>query len=155
MTALLILVLVSAALAQPADEERAAVLRAMQVFFDAMTARDVEGARKILQPQGRFHAISTRGATHEMRDFSNEEYVARLQASKQTMRERIWNPEVRIHGPIATVWAPYDFWIDGKYSHCGINAFDLVKTEEGWKITGGVYTVESKCQPSPLGPLER
>ena len=37
----------------------------------------------------------------------------------------------------------------------GINAFDLVKTAEGWKIAGGIYTVESKCEPSPLGPLKQ
>ena len=34
-------------------------------------------------------------------------------------------------------------------------AFDLIKTEEGWKIAGGTYTVESKCEPSPLGPLKQ
>ena len=89
------------------------------------------------------------------RAFSNEEYFADLQASKQTMRERMWSPEVRVHGLIATVWTPYDFWIDGKFSHCGIDAFDLVKTEEGWKLAGGTYTVESKCEPSPLGPLKQ
>ena len=60
-----------------------------------------------------------------------------------------------VHGLIATVWAPYDFWIDGKLSHCGIDAFDLIKTEDGWKIAGGVYTVESNCAPSPLGPLKQ
>jgi len=50
------------------------------------------------------------------------------------------------------VWAPYDFWIDGKLSHCGTDAFDLIKTEDGWKIAGGVYTLESNCATSPLGP---
>jgi hypothetical protein len=71
------------------------------------------------------------------------------------MRERIWNPDVRIHGLIATVWAAYDFWIDGKLSHCGVDAFDLIKTPEGWRIAGGVYTVETQCSPSPLGPLKQ
>jgi hypothetical protein len=34
-----------------------------------------------------------------------------------------------------------------------VDAFDLVKTPEGWKIAGGVYTVErTGCPPSPLGP---
>ena len=58
-------------------------------------------------------------------------------------------PEVRIHRQIATVTMPYDFWIDGKHCHY---FFDLIKTEEGCKIAGGVYTQESKCDPSPLGP---
>lgn len=133
------------------SSDRDAVLQVMQTFFDTMTARDVDGARAILVPQGRFHAMR---AGAEPRSLSNEEYLAQLQASKQTMRERIWNPEVRVHGSIATVWAPYDFWIDGKFSHCGVDAFDLIKTDKGWKIAGGVYTLESKCEPSPLGPLK-
>ncbi len=131
--------------------DRDAVLQVMQAFFDTMTAKDIDGAREILVPQGRFHAMR---AGSEPRSLSNEEYLAQLQASKQTMRERIWNPEVRVHGLIATVWAPYDFWIDGKFSHCGIDAFDFIKTDKVWKIAGGTYTLESKCVASPLGPLK-
>ncbi len=149
---IVILVALVVPLSAQSAAEREAVLKTMQVFFDTMTARDVEGARAILVPQGRFHAM--RSGKPEPGALSNEEYLAQLQASKQTMRERIWNPEVRIHGRIATVWAPYDFWIDGKYSHCGVDAFDLIKTEAGWKLAGGTYTVEEKCAPSPLGPLK-
>jgi len=150
---IIIAVLVTATLsAQSANREKDAVLKTVQTFFDTMTAKDVEGARAILQPQGRFHAMRMRDGKPDVRAFSNEEYFADLQSSKQTMRERIWNPDVRIDGLIATVWARYDFWIDGKLSHCGIDAFDLIRTGEGWKIAGGVYTLEAKCPPSPLGP---
>jgi hypothetical protein len=141
--------------AQSPATERDAVLKTVQVFFDTMNARDVDGARKVLQPQGRFHAMRLAGGKPDPHAFANEEYLADLQGSKQTMRERIWNPDVRIHGLIATITAPYDFWIDGKQSHCGTDVFDLIKTEEGWKIAGGVYTVESKCDASPLGPLKQ
>jgi hypothetical protein len=137
-----------------APTEREAVLKVVQAFFDTMTAKDIDGARKILMPQGRFHAMDMRKPKIDPRSFSNEEYFAQLQEMKQTPRERIWNPEVRVHGLIATVWAPYDFWFDGTFSHCGVDAFDLVKTGEGWKISGGSYTLESKCAPSPLGPLK-
>ena len=149
------LAFVSSAAAQTANPDRDAVLKTVQAFFDTMAAKDVEGARKVLQPQGRFHAMSMRDGKPDVRGFSNEEYFAELQASQQPMRERIWNPEVRIHGLIATVVAPYDFWIGGKFSHCGVDAFDLIKTEEGWKLAGGVYTLENKCEPSPLGPLKQ
>lgn len=156
MTTLLSLVLAifAAVGAQSAGKEREAVMKTVQAFFDTMTAHDVDGARQILQPQGRFHAMSMKDGKPDVRAFANEEYFAQLQASKQKMQERIWNPDVRINGLIANVTAPYDFWIDGKFSHCGVDAFDLIKTEEGWKIAGGVYTVESKCAPSPLGPLK-
>jgi hypothetical protein len=141
--------------AQSPDAERDAVLKTVQTFFDTMTAKDIEGARKVLQEQGRFHAMRMRDGKPDVRAFSNEEYFADLKASTRKMQERIWNPEVKISGLIASVWAPYDFWIDGKFSHCGIDQFDLIKTEDGWKIAGGVYTLESKCAPSPLGPLKQ
>ena len=155
LAATAVLISVSIAHAQPANAEREAVLKTMQAFFDTMAAKNVEGARSILQPQGRFHAMQMKSGKSDVHAFANEEYFANLQASKQKMRERIWNPEIRIHGLVATVEAPYDFWIDGKFSHCGTDVFDLIKTEDGWKIAGGVYTIESKCAPSPLGPLKQ
>lgn len=90
-----------------------------------------------------------------IRTFTNQEYLRDLPGRKQAVRERMWDPEVRIRGRIAHVWTPYDFWTDGKFSHCGVDAFDLLRTDEGWKIAGGTYTVERDCQPSPLGPLEQ
>jgi hypothetical protein len=154
----LVLIIILCAVASPiaraqSAADRDAVLKTMQAFFDTMTAKDVEGARKILAPQGRFHAMRMRDG--DIRSFSNEEYLAQLQSEKRTFRERMWNPEVRVHGPIATVWTPYDFWIDGKFSHCGIDAFDLIKTKDGWQLAGGSYTIEDKCEPSPLGPLKQ
>jgi len=154
LTAITVVISISVVHGQPATGEQAAVMKTVQAFFDTMTARDVEGARKILQPQGRFHAMRMKDGKPDVRPFANEEYLADLQASKEKMRERIWNPDVRLHGLVATVTAPYDFWRDGKFSHCGTDVFDLIKTEDGWKIAGGVYTVETKCDPSPLGPLK-
>ena len=156
-TLLSLLVSISLITAAAQSADHADVMKTMQAFFDTMGGHDVEGARKILQPQGRFHAMSIKDGKPDVRAFSNEEYFAQLEGdlAKRKLRERIWNPDVRINGLIATLIAPYDFWIDGKFSHCGIDTFDFIKTEEGWKIAGGVYTVESKCAPSPLGPLKQ
>jgi hypothetical protein len=152
---ILLIVLAPATGSGQSEADRDAVLKVVQLFFDTMTARDVDGARKIMVPEGRFFAMEMRKPTAALQSFTNEEYFARLQKGKSSNRERIWNPEVRVHGSIATVWAPYDFWTDGKFSHCGVDAFDLVRTNEGWKIAGGAFTMEAKCEPSPLGPLKQ
>ena len=48
-----------------------------------------------------------------------------------------------------------DFHLDGKFTHCGTDIFTLVKTADGWKISGGIYTVEpTGCEPSPLGAIK-
>lgn len=138
-------------------EEREAVLAVVQKFFDAMAAADMEGLRSVMTPEGRFFALQEGkpGAPPTVRTFSNEESLKQLTSGKRALRERMWNPEVRVHRGVAVVWTPYDFWIDGKFSHCGVDAFNLVKMPEGWKLVGGTYTVErTGCQPSPLGPLK-
>ncbi|HSJ40056.1 MAG TPA: hypothetical protein VK955_03270, partial [Xanthobacteraceae bacterium] len=67
---------VTPAFAQSPSTEPAAVLKAVQAFFDTMAARDVEGARKILQPQGRFTAMRMRDGKPDPHAFANEEYFA-------------------------------------------------------------------------------
>ena len=138
------------------SEEREAILAIVQKFFDTMAAADVEGNRAVLTPEARFYALQEKpGGPTTVRSSSTEEWLKQLATGKRKVRERMWDPEVRVHGGIAVVWTPYDFWIDGKFSHCGVDAFNLVKTPEGWKLSGGTYTVErTGCQPSPLGPLK-
>lgn len=133
--------------------EEEEVLKAVQDFFDAMAARDAEAMRRVTLPEGRFFSMrEEQGAAH-MRSITNAEFAQQLAAAKENFLERMWKPQVLRHGRIAVVWTPYDFHRDARFSHCGVDAFNLVKTDEGWKITGGVYTVEpTGCAPSPLGP---
>jgi Putative lumazine-binding len=137
------------------EDDKTAVLATVQKFFDTMAARDVEEARTVLLPEARTFSVREQNGQPSARASSVDDYLASLAKGKSASRERMWNPEVRIKGPVATVWTPYDFHIDGKFSHCGIDAFTLVKTSEGWKIASGTWTVErTGCAPSPLGPLK-
>ena len=136
-----------------ASADEAAVVAAVQKFFDAIAARDLDAARTVLLPEGRDHSVRERPEGPIIRSFTNEDFVERLATGTEHWLERMWEPKVMIHGRIAVLWAPYDFHRDAEFSHCGVDAFTLVKTETGWKISGGVYTVETEgCAPSPLGP---
>jgi len=139
------------AAAPPSEEE--AVLRVVQEFFDTMAARDAEAQRRIMLPEGRFFSVRETEGEVRLRSFTNAESAAQLAAAQERWLERMWNPKVLVHGRIAVVWTPYDFYRDARFSHCGMDAFNLIKTGDGWKIAGGVYTVEpAGCAPSPLGP---
>jgi hypothetical protein len=63
-------------------------------------------------------------------------------AEGPALRERYWSPTVLVRGPIAVVWAPYEFWQDGKTSHCGVDVFDLVKIDGEWRVSNSMWTVE-------------
>jgi hypothetical protein len=57
--------------------------------------------------------------------------------------ERIVFGGIKIDGPLASVWAPYNFYLGNAFSHCGVNFFQLAKTEGGWKIIHIGYTVRT------------
>lgn len=54
---------------------------------------------------------------------------------------------------IAIVTAPYDFWVNDRFSHCGTDVFTLVEQDGRWRIASIAYTIQRRdCAPSPLGP---
>jgi hypothetical protein len=55
-------------------------------------------------------------------------------AKKDSLDEQIVFETIKIDGPLASVWAPYKFYYAGKFSHCGVDSFQLVRINGRWKI---------------------
>jgi hypothetical protein len=53
---------------------------------------------------------------------------------KETADERISFDMIKLDGALATVWTPYKFYLNGQFSHCGVNSFQLVRLKGQWKI---------------------
>jgi hypothetical protein len=48
---------------------------------------------------------------------------------------------ININNGLASAWVPYEFYLDNKFSHCGIDIFTLVKKEGQWKISNLTYNM--------------
>jgi len=57
--------------------------------------------------------------------------------------ERIVFGGIKIDGALASAWAPYKFYLGDTFSHCGVNFFQLAKTQDGWKIIHIGYSVRT------------
>jgi hypothetical protein len=53
---------------------------------------------------------------------------------KGVLTEEIWNIKVQLDGDFAQVWCDYAFYVGNTFSHCGVDAFHLNNTADGWKI---------------------
>jgi hypothetical protein len=126
----------------PSPTDRAAVLAVVQKFFDAMAAADAEALRATTVPTFQFHAVRNDAKGTAVSRRTLDEFVARFDPSKERVLERMWDPTVLVHGCIATVWTPYDFHRDGKFTHTGIDVFTLARTDTGWKILDLAFTIE-------------
>ena len=139
-----------------AQTARDSAIAAVNEFFRAMTARDTAATNRVQLADGISYAVRQRGDSQVISRGTNEGYARQLASMRDTYIERMWNPTVLIHGPIAVVWAPYDIHRNREFVHCGVDAFTLIRAPTGWKIATVTYTAEpTGCAPSPLGPLPK
>ncbi len=68
--------------------------------------------------------------TENVNDFAG--FVGQLK--KDSADERIRFETIKVDGPLAIAWTPYNFYYNGAFSHCGVNSFQLVRFEGEWKI---------------------
>jgi len=142
--------------APAAADDRSDIVAVVQRMFDAMAAHDAAAMAAVMVDGGQFESVRDEQGRQVVRQTAFKAFIERIGGAKEKMLERMWNPEVKVSGTIATLTAPYDFHLDGKFSHCGIDVFHLAKTADGWKIAGGIYTVQREgCAPGPLGPVNR
>lgn len=66
--------------------------------------------------------------------------------AKDKFDEQIEFESILSEPSLASVWTPYKFYLNGKISHCGTNSFQLVKTDEGWKIQYILDTRRKSCK---------
>lgn len=147
---LLICLLSTSRQASAQTDEKAAVIATVQALFDAMAAKDSVTARSLLLPQGSSYITQPGNDSTPALNWSHENIIYQMRKPEIRVRERMWNIDVQVHGRIAQLWANYDFYVNGQFRHCGIDAFTLVKEKDGWKIASGAFTVEKTgCQAPP------
>jgi hypothetical protein len=130
-----------------AQSEEEAIIKTVQQFFDAMAARETSATLDVLLPDGQYFSIREDSLSVSIKKTTHIDYLNRLATFDDRWIEKMTEPEVLIDNRVAVLWTNYDFYRNGQFSHCGIDAFSLLKSAEGWKIVGFIYSVETTdCQ---------
>jgi hypothetical protein len=117
------------------DTERAAVLATAQKLFTGMRTRDTALITQAFDSTARMVGVSRDGSRLSLTAPSRFAGSVAGAPAGNVWNERIFEPEVRIEGDLAQVWTYYTFHLNGKFSHCGVDAFMLRKVGGAWKIT--------------------
>lgn len=136
-----LLLLLAAAGAPLAAGDRDEILAVIQATFDGMASHDAAKVRATLTPDAR---VLLADEAKVRLNVSGDEFARRVTAGTDGIEERMSHPKVRVRGRIAAVWADYRFFAGGTLSHCGIDAFHLVRTDTGWRIFSIVSTLEKR-----------
>ncbi|PHN03376.1 nuclear transport factor 2 family protein [Flavilitoribacter nigricans] len=118
------------------SETEEAVLAPIHKLFDGMRAGDSSMVRAAFHPTARLQTTFTdKEGKPQIQTADLEKFITNIGTPhEQVYDEQIWGYEVMIEDNLATVWTPYTFYLGERMSHCGVNAFQVAKTEDGWKI---------------------
>lgn len=133
---LLLLILTFAGTTVFAQNDESAVKQAVDRLFQAMKRSDTVLLRQAFTREPLLQTVIDRGtAGVQVVTEPLDSMVALLgRPHAEVYDERIRFDAIRIDGPLATVWAPYRFYLGERFSHCGVDAFQLVKQNGEWRI---------------------
>jgi hypothetical protein len=125
-----------------APTEKEKIIKVVNQFFTVLESRDAELAKRIVLPEGCTFSIRETDKKMVIKSSSFQKFLDSLPNPKAKYKEVMENPQVLLHKEISVLWAKYKFYINSAFSHCGVDAFSLMKTSEGWRIASIIYTVE-------------
>ena len=137
--------------AASAEDDRAALLGILDQMFQAMIDRDSEAIMALSHDNAQIASLSWDDEGNSRLRFAPENGVP---PSEDIWTERYWDADVMIEGHIAMVWMPYDFYVNDRFNHCGINVINFLRADETWKIANITYTMvkDGSCDTHPDGP---
>lgn len=121
--------------AQAVEEQR--VRETLEDLFRAMELGDSALARKCFASHVTTATIFRDKANATV--IRHEDSIAGFMKAigtphEETWYEEIWDLKIRIDGDFAQAWCDYAFYVDSNFSHCGVDAFHLVRENGAWKI---------------------
>jgi hypothetical protein len=142
-----VLLAVSSAPSYAQQTEEAAVRAVVDRLFDGMRSRDTTAMRSVFAEEAQFYGLSQTGTVRTDRPSDFITSIAGAPAGL-VLDEVLHDVEIRIDGPLASVWTYYDFFAGENFSHCGYDAMLLLKVQGEWKIVSLADTRRREgCRP--------
>ncbi|MET1259614.1 nuclear transport factor 2 family protein [Flagellimonas sp. DF-77] len=126
------------------EDESDRVRQTVEGFFEAFHAQD-SMAMKTYMAEG--VVLQTTGRNKEGKTLFRTTPIERLYASivgipdSISFEEKLTSWSIQVDRTMANAWVGYEFWLNGNFSHCGINSFQLVDFDGEWKI---IYLIDTR-----------
>jgi hypothetical protein len=126
--------------AQQTDQD--AVKQTINNMFDAMRKGDSTLLRSTFARGIAFQGVANKKDETTLVTENPDDFIKAVGTPhKGVWDERVTFKDIKIDGDLASVWAPYKFYLNGQFSHCGVDVFQLMRTKTGWKI---IYIVDTR-----------
>lgn len=124
--------------------QKEAVKKTIDTFFEALHKGDSTLMATVLHKTLNVQTTrDTREGKNILISESREKLLKSIASKKpeNTYLEKLLSYDIKIDGNLASAWTPYEFYLNGSFSHCGANSFQLYDDNGTWKI---IYLVDMR-----------
>lgn len=126
------------------DSEKKEVQSTIEAFFDGFHRQDSLALKETVANGIVLQTIAKDSLGKDYvrtEDFSK--FIKNIVGIPQTMKfqETLKSYSIQVDGPMANAWTEYEFHVNEKFSHCGVNSFQLFKQDDAWKI---IYLIDTR-----------
>lgn len=126
------------------NAQKQEVQKTIEYFFEGFHQKDTIKIKSVCSDKMILQSISESAAKgNKLTDESTKDFYKSISTIPSSMRfqEKILSYNIQIDGIMAHVWAPYEFYLNDKLSHTGVNTFTLFKEKDSWKI---IYLIDTR-----------
>ena len=108
----------------------------VKTFFEGFHNKDSLVIASVIDSKFDLNSTSFEEDEGVLRNINRDNFVSAIvsRPDSPVWKEKLLSFNIKIDGPLANVWVDYEFWMDDKLSHCGVNSIHLLKRKSGWRI---------------------
>ena len=143
LTLLIVIILSSVVNAQD-NSHKKAIKNTIETFFEGLHKGDSTIVSATLHPSIKMQTTFTNKEGKKMLVTETRNKLLTSIANKKaehTYLEKLLSWDIKIDGNLASVWTPYEFYLNDTFSHCGANSYQLFNNNGKWEI---IYLVDMR-----------
>ncbi|WP_395047415.1 nuclear transport factor 2 family protein [Flavobacterium sp.] len=119
-----------------ANAQKSEIENTVKTFFDGFHTKDTLKIKSVCHDKMILQSIIEGQKGTKLVDEKTTEFYKSFSTFPADMKfeEKILSYNIQVDGAMADAWTPYEFYINGKLSHSGVNAFTFFKENNLWKI---------------------
>lgn len=124
-------------------QEEEGIKKSIQIFFEGLNVRDTLKMQSVCDANIRLQTVNERKGVLKLTTENPENFYKSVAAipTDLVIEEKLLEIKIQVDGAMAHVWTPYEFSVNGSFSHRGVNSFQLFKDNGTWKI---VYIIDTR-----------
>ena len=118
------------------DIQKEKLKTVVKTFFEGFHNKDSLLIASVIDRSFDLNSTSFKEDNGVLQNINRDNFIRTVitRPNSPVWEEKLLSFNIKIDGPLANVWVDYEFWLDDKLSHCGVNSIHLLKKKSGWKI---------------------